>query len=276
MIISHRHRFIFIHCRKTGGSSIARALAPHLGPDDIHLGTWPEAYKTGVRMNRRAHRDLLRPSALLSLLTRLARRPTRAMQRDYQVHAMNGAQRFPYRSALGQSPEHPNAEALARFAPAAWMQYFKFCFVRNPYDRAWSDYRWRSQKYPNTGLSFRQFLSAIRQRDYSNKIIPKQFDNWPMYTLNNQIAVDFVGRFEQFEQDLQSVFARLGLPLTSIPHEKQTDAARPSSLIYGTQESQLIEQIFAREIEYFDFAPPAPKNLPMSDSAGQLRNEVTR
>ncbi len=48
MIISHRHRFIFLHCRKAAGSSIAQALAPYLGEDDLHLGTWPEALEAGV------------------------------------------------------------------------------------------------------------------------------------------------------------------------------------------------------------------------------------
>lgn len=56
MIISHRHRFIFIKMRKTAGSSIESALAPHLGAEDIATGSVtdgtpaqnvPEGIRTG-------------------------------------------------------------------------------------------------------------------------------------------------------------------------------------------------------------------------------------
>lgn len=35
MIVSHRHRFIFVHLGRTGGRSLTTALARHCGPDDI-------------------------------------------------------------------------------------------------------------------------------------------------------------------------------------------------------------------------------------------------
>ena len=38
MIISYRHKFIFMHSRKTAGSSVTALLSHHLGPQDIQLG----------------------------------------------------------------------------------------------------------------------------------------------------------------------------------------------------------------------------------------------
>ena len=43
MIISHKHKFIFIHINKCGGSSVTRALMPYLGPNDLVLGGVKEA-----------------------------------------------------------------------------------------------------------------------------------------------------------------------------------------------------------------------------------------
>lgn len=37
MLISHRHKFIFVHVQKTGGSSIWRALAPLCDPSELTL-----------------------------------------------------------------------------------------------------------------------------------------------------------------------------------------------------------------------------------------------
>lgn len=39
MIISYRHKFIFIRTRKTAGTSIESALLPLMGPDDILTGS---------------------------------------------------------------------------------------------------------------------------------------------------------------------------------------------------------------------------------------------
>jgi hypothetical protein len=37
MIISHAHKFIFLHARKCAGSSVTAYLNPLLGPDDIQI-----------------------------------------------------------------------------------------------------------------------------------------------------------------------------------------------------------------------------------------------
>jgi len=40
-IISHKHKFIFCHVPRTGGTSFTEAVKPFLGPDD-ELDTWPK------------------------------------------------------------------------------------------------------------------------------------------------------------------------------------------------------------------------------------------
>lgn len=41
MIVSHRHKFIFLRTKKAAGSSIAATLGPLLGDDDIVSIRWP-------------------------------------------------------------------------------------------------------------------------------------------------------------------------------------------------------------------------------------------
>ena len=45
MIVSHRHKFIFVHLGRTGGRSLTEALARHCGPDDII--TWTSRHVPG-------------------------------------------------------------------------------------------------------------------------------------------------------------------------------------------------------------------------------------
>lgn len=253
LIISHRHRFIFMHCRKVAGSSIAAALAPHLGEDDLHLGTWPEALAAGIQPNRRARLDLLHPLAGASYLARRLRRPSRWGDPEWKVAALNGAQRMKYRRLLGASPEHAYAERVRDFDPGAWRDYFKFCFVRNPFDRAVSDWRWRTSKRDGPTLSFHDYLAALKRRDFSHPAVPKHWDNWPIYTIDNEIAVDFVGRFEHLERDLAQVFARIGVPLPTLPHAKNSGRTPPWTSVYGRTERALVEELFSREIGQFDY-----------------------
>jgi hypothetical protein len=253
VIISHRHRFVFMHCRKAAGSSIAAALAPHLGPDDLHLGTWPEALEAGVRPNRRARRDLAHPLAAGSFAVRWLRRPARWGRFAHVVDALNGAQRLKYRRPLGASPEHAYAASVQAWAPAAWRDYFKFCFVRNPFERAVSDYVWRTRKTGSRDLTFRAFLERMQARDFSDRAVPRHFDNWPIYTIDDRIAVDFVGRFERLGTDLAAVFEQLGLPPPTLGHAKRTDRGRDWRGFYGAPERALVQRLFAREIETFDY-----------------------
>jgi len=253
LIISHRHRFIFMHCRKAAGSSVAAALAPYLDRDDLHLGTWPEALEAGIAPNRRARRDLMHPLAGASFLVRWLAQPSRLADRAHRVRAQNGAQRLKYRRVLGRSPEHAHAERVRAFAPGPWRDYFKFCFVRNPYARAVSDFRWRTAKRGARGLTFAGFLEALEREDFSHPAIPRHWDNWPIYTIDNKIALDFVGRFERLEVDLAEVFARLGLPAPRLGHAKASASGRPWPDWYGPDERARVERLFGREIEQFGY-----------------------
>ena len=49
VIISHKHKFIFLHCRKAAGSSISVALAKYLGFRDIQLSAIKETFQAGLR-----------------------------------------------------------------------------------------------------------------------------------------------------------------------------------------------------------------------------------
>jgi len=243
-----------MHCRKAAGSSVAAALAPNLGPNDLHLGTWPEALQQGVAPNRRAWLDLLHPLAGASFLARLLRTPLAIGRAERRVAALNGAQRLKYRRRLGHSPEHAHAARVRAFAPEPWRDYFKFCFVRNPFERAVSDWRWRMHKTRRADLDFGDYLVHLQNRDFSHPAIPRHFDNWPIYTLDNQIAVDFVGRFERLESDLAKVFDRLGFDSPRLPHAKAMRRDKDWRAYYGPREQSLVAALFERELRQFDYA----------------------
>lgn len=50
MIISHRHRYVFVHIPKTGGTSLTLALELRVGRDDIILSDTPKGTRRRARV----------------------------------------------------------------------------------------------------------------------------------------------------------------------------------------------------------------------------------
>jgi hypothetical protein len=99
--------------------------------------------------------------------------------------------------------------------------FFKFTFVRNPWDRMVSIYKYLSGRDPGDFNDFvlRRFPAMWRG---SRWFIAPQSDY--IFDERSNLAVDFVGRFERLQSDFDVVCQRLGLPGIPLPH---ANASRP-------------------------------------------------
>jgi hypothetical protein len=100
---------------------------------------------------------------------------------------------------------------------ATFQPYFKFSFIRNPFERLVSEYRWRGLA---RSMSFRNFVTHYFPRphayaDSSRHVLP-QYDF--LYDSGGRLLMDFVGRFENLQQDFDCVCQRLGISGSQLPH----------------------------------------------------------
>jgi hypothetical protein len=253
MIISHTHRFVFVHCRKTAGSSVKAALAPYLGPDDLVVGGLNEVLRARGRLNRRMRRDLLHPLAWYGFGRGLA-------ASGRLSEAINRGIKMRYVQALGLNPPHPPAERVAAAFPRAWNEYFKFCFIRNPFSQVVSDYWWR-RRMSGADLNFDDFLEYLEKEKTGNDngtLEPGTVPNWRMYTIDDRIAVDFVGDYDNLTEDFKHVLTQIGIDTEPpIPHEKvglKTDTLGSAAQLTKRQ-TERIRRIFDKEIDAFNFKP---------------------
>lgn len=108
---------------------------------------------------------------------------------------------------------HLSQEDFARF--------FKFSFVRNPWSRILSEYRYRNYFHHR---SFRDFvLNKLPEPGWDDKYrhVMPQYDM--LYDAQGKLLVDFVGRFETLQQDFDQVCEQLGIADRQLPHRNKSD-----------------------------------------------------
>lgn len=100
-------------------------------------------------------------------------------------------------------------------------EFFKFSFVRNPWSRILSEYRYRNYFHH---LSFRDFvLNKMPKPGWDDKYrhVMPQYDM--LYDQQGNLMVDFVGRFETLQQDFDRVCEHLGITDSLLPHRNRSD-----------------------------------------------------
>jgi Sulfotransferase family len=228
MIISHKHRFIFIKTRKTAGTSIELALSQLCGPEDIitPLTANDEALRADGRgaQNWRLHGWWKSPRPFRK------RRFLKFSAEDYGFYNHIPAER---------------AKALLN-DDKIWSSYFKFAFDRNPWDRqvSWYHHRYRRKATPPP---FDTFIHSDRRA---------RINNYEIYTIGEQVAVDFIGRYETLEQDLRHALSHVGVTFEAeLPRAKSAfrSHAKPYREYYDEDTRAIVGDWYKREIELLGY-----------------------
>lgn len=122
---------------------------------------------------------------------------------------------------------------------------FKFAFCRNPYDRAVSHWQYTMRRHPDRlsrGTSFLEFTRQLgRIRDWI-----------PQHTWIENVKLDFLGRFEQLEQDIYRVAEMIGVVVPRIPVMNTTRHGHYSAY-YCYESWQRIEHYYATDFKVFGY-----------------------
>ena len=203
-MISHKHKFVFIHIPKTGGTSIELCFDPN----------------ADVRDTKYKHRTL------------------RGLEKDGLIIK----------------------------------DYFKFTFVRNPWDMTLSMYKylwssdkpfpkyWRTTHKRMKSFSFREWVTHpsfqrptlraerihLTSRSYNP---PECISDW--YT-SKSYKIDYIGKFENLQEDFNTVCDKIGIPRQELPHENKTKHKHYTEY-YDEETKQIVAEKYAKDIEYFGY-----------------------
>ena len=155
-------------------------------------------------------------------------------------------------------------QILTEVGPETFQAYFKFAIVRNPWDRLISQFT-----YLTTRPDLCQYLgmnSGDSLRTYLQLIATKKHVQWKQQVAfvsdgEGRSLVDYIGRFEEFEASVRQIMDRIGLPITTIPHEKQSQRG-PYQDYYDSETRDMVAMMYAADIEAFGYSfedSPSPR-----------------
>lgn len=144
------------------------------------------------------------------------------------------------------------------YFPKLYKDYFKFAFVRNPWDRivsAWHNKVVDRNFYKfDEGLhrdlqSFPNFIDWVESLDIEKADIHLR----PQSSMIDLENCDYLGRMETFEQDLEDVFQRLDLPNKSRKIINLTAGRKSYQEYYNDDLMQRVEKIYSKDIQIFGY-----------------------
>lgn len=159
--------------------------------------------------------------------------------------------------------KHSTAAAIRAKCPGhVWRRFFVFAFVRNPYPRAYSIYRFlqRWTDGPHhavvSGQSFEDFLASDAVLGGGIEIARPQA-HWLTKGETTHPGIDFIGRVENFAEDfgfVHSVIHRKPVPWTGARHDNASTQKGEWGRQMTPRARGLIEDLYAQDFEMFGYA----------------------
>jgi len=177
--INHDLKAIFIHVHKTGGTYVSYMLHKYYGFKNYYL--------------RRPDHDAF---------CRNNKKTTKYINYENRLHGV-----------LAYYKTSPFINKKLGMTPQKWASYYKFCFIRNPYDKIVS--AWNHVNRFN--IPFKNYLNlknTCNDVEYMHMFLP-QVRN--IIDEKGKINMNYIGKFETLEEDFQNILHNIGIK--NIIHE---------------------------------------------------------
>jgi hypothetical protein len=127
--------------------------------------------------------------------------------------------------------------------------------VRNPWDRMVSLWKYGMEKNGylenthgfNGMMSFKEWI--LCDSDFISMV-----GNYTKYYIgkNNEVTVDFIVKFENFQEDFNIVCDKIGIPRKKLPHKNKTNHKHYTEY-YDDETRDIVTKKYAKDIEYFGY-----------------------
>jgi len=216
MLVSHRYRFIYVKTKKSAGSSVELAFEPAARPAGWVSPAGGPAFPT---------EEIVSEAGIVG-----ARGPEAKAGARYWDHM-------------------PAAQIKRAVGPVIWQRYFKFCTIRNPWDKTVSFFHYvrpelRHAPRESVVANFRRWVHGPGRRRGLDRGI---------YWINDRPVMDAYVRYHRLCEDVATVAARLGVADARLPevHTGFRKADLGYRDYYDENARRVVADVYGDEIEYF-------------------------
>jgi len=232
--INHEKKAIFIHIPKTGGTYIGPTLERYYGFT---------SYLPLIHSRRPDHNIVCKTKTFRKILT----------GNDTYDNSF-------FNKVIGllvycKTSDYLNKEM--NMDAEKWRTYTKFCFIRNPYDRALSGWK-------HFNIIFKmntEFFNYINKHDILNSVTDIEYGHIFMSQKrqiqdeNGECGVDIIGRFEYLEDDFRIILNILGFheilhPIIKLNVSNKSGA---EDILLERKTVQKLNELFYDDFEMFHF-----------------------
>ena len=163
-------------------------------------------------------------------------------------------------------PHNPASVVKRNVGEKCWDEYFKYGFVRNPYDRCVSYYFFhRSDQYrfpPGKEEAYKPFDVWIQERFGQHLLIKrndtKEFGKGGFVQIKQSeyldIDVDFIGRYENLQDDFDYVCGQLNIDSHKLPHYNKSKEHNHWESYYTDELKEIVYEFFKEDFERFEYS----------------------
>lgn len=210
MLISYRHRFLFVHIAKTGGTSVRTAL---------NREKWLDPWRIPLYFCSR-------------------------------LSSLSG-----HRLGI-KFPRHAKVIAAMEMLPNEFFDdLFKFAIVRNPWDLQVSSFHHIRRERPHLMQGMDDFETFMNwklnpERPYQYHIDTSiEFQSDYLIDLRGNIVVDFIGRYENLQEDFDSICEKVGIKKRTLPFKRKATDRKDYRGYYSDALAERVGEYFKADIE---------------------------
>jgi hypothetical protein len=134
--------------------------------------------------------------------------------------------------------------------------YFKFTFIRNPWDIMISNYfdkGWYSSPIKGRGGEI-GYYSGKTLKYFLNNYQPAKHEHGDsLLDYINPKQMDYIGRFENRSQDLKYISNKIGININSNIKSRVKKDKKHYTEYYDDETREIVAEKYARDIEYFGY-----------------------
>lgn len=133
-----------------------------------------------------------------------------------------------------------------------YLDSYKAIFSRNPYDRVVSLFAFMKASKEHKNLTFEQFTLDLTQTDlitFGSMFTPAY--NYCLF--EGRIMMDFIGRYERLETDIQNLLNVFNQKIDIVPHVNSRKH-KPFKTYYTQKTADHVYSVYWHDFEYFGYS----------------------